>query len=83
MQHLEGSGTPVLYMGRTVLKLMNVPYTRRYDGRYGSSRSSRRLCTGTLNSIKQCHQIWSISEAWGGVVSNIYYNMRYGLYQKM
>jgi hypothetical protein len=23
MQHLEGSGTPVLYIGRTVLKLLN------------------------------------------------------------
>jgi hypothetical protein len=24
MQHLEGSGTPVLYIGRTVLKVKNV-----------------------------------------------------------
>jgi len=24
MQHLEGSGTPVLYMGRTVLNTLNV-----------------------------------------------------------
>jgi len=27
MQHLEGSGTPVLYIGRTVLK----PYTKVQD----------------------------------------------------
>ena len=25
MQHLEGSGTPVLYIGRTVIKRLKVP----------------------------------------------------------
>jgi hypothetical protein len=30
MQHLEGSGTPVLYIGRTVLKGFNLAWTAMY-----------------------------------------------------
>jgi len=33
MQHLEGSGTPVLYIGRTVLKVKQVHGTTRSNGR--------------------------------------------------
>ena len=32
MQHLEGSGTPVLYIGRTVLK----PYSAKVENKVSS-----------------------------------------------
>ena len=42
MQHLEGSGTPVLYIGRTVLlRLINVLYVNKQEFSASSWRSNQ------------------------------------------
>jgi hypothetical protein len=35
MQHLEGSGTPVLYIGRMVLKGFNIYMVEKYQSNKG------------------------------------------------
>ena len=45
MQHLEGSGTPVLYIGRTVLKRLRWIF-RKLEGVVGTGWSWLRRGTG-------------------------------------
>jgi len=52
MQHLEGSGTPVLYIGRTVLKgYTQIAVTMYLVYRSTIKYSSLELCINTLLNI--------------------------------
>jgi hypothetical protein len=54
MQHMEGSGTPVLYIGRTVLKGKYIWYNCsvlvavRYTGRPLTQSDYTRCCINTV-----------------------------------
>jgi hypothetical protein len=57
MQHLEGSGTPVLYIGRTVLKVNTTAIRRKTVRCLGTFKQSNSLsCIGS-NGKEKCFHV--------------------------